>query len=307
MTKQIKYIEVNPFYKEVLSKNSVPFIKLSDITRRESEVLSIYSDYSGDNSLAQYETFSFYLVDWNVCGQLYDKLVNIKKDFNIPERKIDYKGRKDGLKFRSFPKWINEVRDFPGLILLLAFDKKIFTTPSYLKDKELLKKELIEAGLEEKTDVAQRMVKAICYLPIIGHLLNERHKLYWITDNDVIIDTEKRTNLLGQALGFLANDVIGHKIAAFGYSKPILDIHKEFLCVPDLIAGALAHSLQWEDNKGFYWSPPDEETSTILNEYAKFGDVLIEEQRKTKLANIALYVFTIGNPLKVFQIGLIPQ
>lgn len=275
-----KYLKLNSYIIESLKNVEIPIESIDDITGLESESISVFSDYGADN--ADYDTYGFYITDWNNSGFLRDELHKIKKKYNIEDRTISYKGRKDNLKRKAFVEWINVVRNYPGLIYVIAFDNRFEKLPEIREERNKLKKELEKKGFpENKVDIYFRMIKAISFLIIIGPYLKEKHKLAWISDPDKILDTEERKEILSSSFGFLADDILEENISAIGFNtffegeddktKDINNLYKELLSIADVAASTLSASFHHNEDQRI--GCPDVETCEMFEELSKFCDI----------------------------------
>ena len=114
------FIKIDPYLVERLQVVDLPFDCIDDFTGRKSQSVVVFCDCGGDKK--DFEIFGYYVTDFQYGEILIKKLRSIKERHGIPERTIDYKGRKDRKKRIAFPDWINEVKKFPGSMrTLLAF------------------------------------------------------------------------------------------------------------------------------------------------------------------------------------------
>ena len=106
-----------------------PINSIQDITGNNTKSLAIFID--DGPSLGKYQTFGYYIIDWNYSANLVNELKKIKAKYHISERTISYKGRKDKLKQKAFSEWIRAVKNYPGLLYVTAFDNSAKKTKEY--------------------------------------------------------------------------------------------------------------------------------------------------------------------------------
>jgi hypothetical protein len=267
----------DPRFHEFLRLIKLPITSIDDLTGVNSESVVVFSDYSLNSK--SYEVYAYFLTDYSNLGLLISMLKQVKKKHKIVEREIKYERRNDGMKKKAFPDWISVVRNYPGLIHILVYDKRIDEL-LYFKEATLkLKKALKALGLKDSSDLYKRMIRAISFFVVLAPYLRSKHRLLWIGDEDDMLDTEARRELLSNALGFLADESFGVPLAAFGIGTKVVEpegskINKDFkevLSIPDMAAGSFAGSLQCDlDNR---FRCPDDAAIEIIQEFSKFCSI----------------------------------
>lgn len=257
-----------------LRKIKFPFHNIDQFTGIKSESIVVLSDFGSDDS--KYDVIAYYIVDFNNSKNIVDLLKNRKTKYKIQERTIDYKGRKDKMKLKAFSDWIAIVQSYPGIIYVVAFDKRMERSQEHKNEVKILQREVLKRGIYDKVEIGLRMLKALSFLVFIGPLLEEKHKLCWVSDNDAIFDTPIRHEALATSMADIANTVIKHRLAAFGYATPFKDKKQfqhfeEMLSIADMAAGSFAASLQHEKTNRL--SYPDVETKEIIEEFSRIKDV----------------------------------
>lgn len=307
------YIKPNEWINEALKDVVIPISTVKDFTGVETKSLLILIDDGPSDS--KFQTFGYYITDWNHSATLVNELKKVKKKYNISERTISYKGRKDKLKRKAFSEWINVVKNYPGLLYVIGFETAAKSTSQYRKDYEELKASLTEHGFEASFDVYEKMASAISFFTVIAPYFYEGLNIAWLTDPDTIIDTKQKANILNNSVGFMLDELISFKLGniscftKFNENQGTLEQIKEnekfnkeieeLLSIPDIVCSSISASINLtEDNEILC---PDEETSEIITELAQFVDI---EDYKTEEKLYCLFGFSLfelefdndGNP-----------
>lgn len=291
------YVKSDPRFLEFLRQIRLPIDSLDDLTRLDSKSLALFSDYSLNNK--KYEVYGYFLTDYNHSGNLVSMLRKVKEKHKILEREIKYERRKDGMRRKAFPDWINVVRNYPGLVYMMAYDKRIDGL-LYSNEATLnLKRELRAIGLNDKPDIYKRMVRAVSFIALIAPYIKPKHKLVWIGDEDDMLDTETRQEVLVNAFGFLADESFDVRPSALGIGTKVSEpggeeinrAFKEILSIPDMAAGSFAAALQYDSDIRFVC--PDGAAIEIIQEFSKFRPIEDFDVKKSPCCAIGSLVFDI--------------
>lgn len=272
------------FNKDVIAElreARLPINSIDDLTGRDTTSVAVFSDYGpGDTP---FQTFGFYVTDLNVSGELTDILRAIKAKHGAAERTIDFKGRKDKPKRKAFREWIKAVRCWPGLLYVVAIDRRLMSHPSAREEAVRRREEFSKAGLPNFRTYS-RMFGALMFLPTLSPYLKEKHKIAWVTDKDSIIDTPARQDTLIRTFGYYSELLLNKTLSDIGVitlgadatpEAKIYDAHaRELLSVADVAASALAASLSVNDEDQAMLSCPGPEAIDMLQEISKFQDVV---------------------------------
>lgn len=271
------YIQLSPDVLQLFKESPLPIKSIEEITGRKTTTVAIFSDYGPNN--AEYDTFGYYITDWGLIGSLASQLRKVKNNYGIENRTIDFKGRKDELKRMAFPEWVSIIRQHPGLIYSIAWDKRVYQTKSYQQDMNALKKQLQELGFESKAETYLRMITAISFVVLLAPILQEYHKLAWITDPDEIFDTDERKQQLCTSLGYLLDDALdGKKLSQTGVmtkfagddSAGMNQSFEELLSIADIAASIVGSGLTNKTESEIESIPKDEAATEIAQELADF-------------------------------------
>jgi len=245
-----------------------PFDNIDEFTGIDTKSVIILSDYAGEAS--NFETFAYYITDWNNCATLVKALERVKKEHGISERTIKYVGRKDRLKMRAFDEWMQIVKSYPGIICVFGYDNRMKREPLFLTEIRKSKKEINEYELYDNINIAYKMQKALSLAVLWPKLFKNKHRVIWVSDDDDIFSTEKRTKAFFDTLNDMCFQVKATKLEKFGIATPFenkeeFKIFEEMLSIADMAAGAFAASLVYEKT---IIKCPDEETGKIIEEFA---------------------------------------
>lgn len=293
------YLKVDPHYLDALRQVNFPIKTIDDLTRRDTTSIALFSDYGPSDT--NYEVYGYYLTDWNSSGLLFDCLQQVKEKYEIQQRTISYKGRKDRLKRKSFLEWINIVRSHPGLIYVLAFDKRMNREVKVKHRHKSLENQFKEAGIDGKHEIYNRMTTAMSFITVLSPYLKKKHKLAWITDKDCIIDTRERQDLLLSSLGFLCNELfnepLSHVALMTKFNKPnSKDTDKQFdelISIADITASCLAASLQYDTINRLRC--PDPETIEMIQELSKFCSFKDYKTEKRSCCVLGISIFDLAH------------
>jgi hypothetical protein len=239
--------------------------------------VAAFSDYAGDAQDAKYEVFATYLLHLNTAQSLLDQLETVKERHGIVTRTVDYKGRKDRKKLAALRDYVGTFADHPGICVAICWDKRTHAFRRRQLDRRKLREEIaskVDPAL--KFEVAERLVKALGFLPVIGHGLRDGDRLIWISDNDAINDGAC-AGQVSTSLQAIASQVIPVRLAAFGHARPLDPSHKTLLTLADLVAGTLAAGLPAPLPRGERVSSPDPTTAVLLGYLAQLhrGTLLV--------------------------------
>jgi hypothetical protein len=135
-----------------------------------------------------------------------------------------------------------------------------------LEDQRRLRKALSGLNVALAPHVAERLVRCIAFLAVVGHLLREQDRFVWVSDEDAVLQGSAGIEL-PRAFQALGNQVVGKRLEAMMYCKPLDESHELLLSLPDLVAGALAGSLPTPYRTGRL-TPPDQPGEAILTSLA---------------------------------------
>lgn len=276
----VSVIKIDPYILEQLQNVRFPFADIKELTKDDDHTIVVFADIGPDN--ARYETFGYYLTSLKVAKELSRSLKEVRSRYGLHESYIHYKKRKHDKRKSAFSEWINTVAHHPGLIYVLAFDK---TSPRNqalsIETKKEYKQELASFGLRDKIEIYERMIRSLCFLPVLRPYLDENYKLLWIMDNDAIFDTSERIRILMDSVRSLMSDSSLKLASPISFATPFADtsqgeypndLMEELLSIADVAAGSYGSALQIDRSEHPFESP-DEETTEMIESLAKMPPV----------------------------------
>lgn len=266
---------------ERLRETRLPVSSIDDLTGRDTTSVVVFSDYGPEDT--PFQTFGFYVTDLHISGDLAGILCAIKEKHGAAGRSIDFKGRKDKPKKRAFREWIKAVRCWPGLLYVVAVDRRLMNQSAAKEDTARRKEEFKGAGLPDFR-TCSRMFGALMFLPTLSPYLREKHRIGWVTDRDSIVDTPARQDTLVRTFGYNAELLLDKtsddiRVITLGVDDSpegmAYNEHaRELLSVADVAASTLAASLSVNDDGQAELSCPGPEAIDMLQEISKFQDAV---------------------------------
>lgn len=274
-------LDFNSEMMEALKNEQLPITSIDDLTGLDTTSVAVFSDYGPDDT--PFQTFGFYVTDWNLIGELTGILDTIKRKHGAGGRTIDYKGRKDEPKRSAFREWLKAVRSWPGLLYIVAIDRRLERFANKQSKLTGLEEEFRRVGLTAGAKIYSRMFGALTFMPLLSPYIKPKHKLAWITDRDCIVDTRARQDTLVRSFGKLAEEMMNKPLSDIAVITPSDDATpgakefyqhlRELLSVADVAASALAASLIIDGDNQFKLSCADPEAIDMVQEVSKFQDV----------------------------------
>lgn len=233
------------------------------VTRYEKDIpnltntkdLMCFSDYSGEESNANYYLYSFLIIDGDRIGE-WDKLRTILRQDMLPDkRRISFKNYRDKLSQKYINEFIKLADKLPGYLFLFAFDKKINSifskdTPLNLENPEFQKYQNWTRDTLEKTF---RIIHLISFF--VAGLSKENQNLIWITDNDKIAANKERIIQLTELFSYVLTSYLKHNLGHIRVGTTLSDdgsrLIEDLCSIPDLAAGTYSDQLKTtKDNFG---------------------------------------------------------
>ncbi|MFB6307288.1 MAG: hypothetical protein ABEH43_09935 [Flavobacteriales bacterium] len=285
MSEGHKYVQPNEALQNLIEEVNLPINSINDITKRYSSSIAIFSDYGPENE--RFTTYAYYVVDWNCSGLLLEEINKVKGKYGIEEREISYKKRTDGKKRKAFPEWINEVRNFPGLIYVVAIENNPNNPSNYHPDRKRLQQDAELAGIETNIDTLQKLADALIFLGIIGPFFERNQNLAWVTDPDKIIDGNENKQIFRDSFGFILDKYVKENLNCVAFTDGFREneeevdgdddnaegnrVFKEFLSIPDMACSSFSSAFNNSRDKDLIL--PDNEAGEITKEFAKFKNI----------------------------------
>ena len=102
---------------------------------RSGPTLILTSDYGGQHSRADHETFSFLLADLEYCRPWDAMRRNVRSRFLRDNRRMSYKGMNDRRKRSALPHFLGAAHSIVGLLATVLIEKE-FASDLYLGGQE---------------------------------------------------------------------------------------------------------------------------------------------------------------------------
>ena len=223
---------------------------------RESETISVFSDYGGDHKEALFHTYSFLFVEWNNTAFFFDKMAELREKYklNKPFKEIEYKQLHYGPINRSLQDYLYLANNtVNGLLFNLIVEKIIYSILGPNK-KETIKE--VKTIIEKENlgtynpHTAEKVLRIIHIIGYFTRLLSKQgQKVFWMTDNDAIIpdinNSKGFRELFGNILALYAPSSNYYNLTGYAVpfkkenqgDKPMIDL----LSLTDLSAGAIEH------------------------------------------------------------------
>ena len=221
---------------------------LPDLRAFKNASVGGFSDYGGE-SAGRYYTYSVLICGWNLAGPLHAKMKYIRARHGLGTKEIAFKDFGMGQVQRALPEYLEALDNLlPGFLFTLAVDKSLITLfgpqekATYAQLAELVK----TAGLgERKPRVTEKLLRVVHLTAFLcGLLAHDGQKLFWMTDNDAICESEplhrQMLELFGRVLPLYSRE--GCTFPLLGGAKPFEERSLEMLdllSAADIVAGAL--------------------------------------------------------------------
>ena len=175
-----------------------------------------------------------------------ERVKNVRKEYNLGNKEIAFKDFSMGQLNRALSEYLNALDLLPGFLFSLAIDKRIGSVfgPSD-KDTERWIVEVLESeGFGgRKPAVNEKLLRVIHILAFfVGLFTRDGQKVFWMTDNDAISETEEMhmntLSLLQRVLTLYTKD--GVEFPVLGGALPFADDQlgiRDMLSATDVVAG----------------------------------------------------------------------
>lgn len=215
---------------------------------KSAKNLMCFSDYSGEESEANYYLYSFLIIDGDSIGE-WDKLrTRIRQEILPDLRRISFKNYRDKLSRKYIHEYLKLANELPGYLFLFAFDKKIKSifpndTPINLENPDFKKFNNWTKDTLEKTF---RIIHLLSFL--VAGLSKENQNFTWITDNDKIAANEERIIQLTELFSYILSSYLNHNLGHIRVGTTSSDdgsrLIEDLCSIPDLAAGAYSDQLK---------------------------------------------------------------
>lgn len=242
-----------PYFSQLLA-NAVGQIKeLPDFS--DDDKIAVVSDFGGEHSDAQFNTYSFLFLAYNKIGPFIEKVEELRRKHGIlqPYSEFQYKRLKSGARSRALPEFLRIVDSFiHGAVITVAVDKRAETVfgSSKAAVHPLMSEKLSELGFGRWDGKSAEKVLRVCHIIAIftSLMTKENQRLLWYCDNDTILeDANERKyadvqQMFATALGMYSR----HKLDLVGFGKgfEVKSHLDDLLSVADFSAGVVQDILR---------------------------------------------------------------
>lgn len=244
---------IREFQKKLQAMERRHELLLPDI-RKENESVAVFSDYGGESSDSQYNTYSFLVCAWNQTGPFKKHMDIVREEagLNNPFKEIAFKDFRYGPIKRALPKYLSGLSNLVnGYLLTVVISKDV---PSIFGggNKKAARQELSRALDENKLggwkpDVAEKLLRITHFSAYLVALLSRPgHKVFWMTDNDSIAVTEEHHNHTLSVFANILQRYCKHELSVIGGSTPFEENDHgtlDLLSAADIVAGSVEHYL----------------------------------------------------------------
>lgn len=226
----------------------------------DCETMVVLSDYGGDSGKDSYKTYSFLFADFHSIATVFNcSMQSIRRKYftEWPEKEIAFKQKTHPHIKKSLWEYLCAADNgIHGLLVTLIIDHQIKGLFGDIKTNASLINE--QSGLEWKPKVLEKLVRVSTVIAYFLNLLGHTgQKLFWLTDDDSIIENEKKANMASQTI---VNMTSIFKCPVFfdkvGYGK-CSDFRKEetgpfvdALSLTDIVGGSINRYLTRENKVG---------------------------------------------------------
>ena len=221
----------------------------------DANFVGVFSDYGGDDQDNRYHTYSFLFVALDGAHLVLQEFEALRGTHGLtaPRREMAFKNLGYGPLLRALPEWLGAVDSLPGLLFTLLVDKRSHSviTANRASAVDEFMKSVRTAGLQpprtrKMTERVFRIASCVAYWTSL--LCREGQTLIWLTDRDAAVANANLSDSLKKATMSLAAKIRPDLKVTFaiGTETEIPEhgaTYREFLSIPDLAAGALAHGM----------------------------------------------------------------
>jgi hypothetical protein len=205
------------------------------------------SDYGGDHSGSLFDTYSFFLAEYDQASRAFSKWA-LSRPALLPDgRRMSFKGLNDGMRSRALQPFMQAVADSLGTVITVAIDQRIPFVFSERGDSKRGKWFLGFRG-QWKDKLIERLLRVTAFATFFQSRLTKADHHLWFADTDAITQGRRLHDFLNvsrvmadahgldpeQGRIFATPD---HQEDLRGDARQLIE---DFCSVPDLFAGVFA-------------------------------------------------------------------
>jgi len=209
-------------------------------------LINIFSDYSGQHKASKYEVITALYVDLEASRTWEMERQQIRQQLLPDGRRMSFKALNDRYRQKALVPFLDAANDVVGLLVALIINKSVNELCVGTVDFEKAKESL---GLQRQwriEDLERTLRIAHLVGLLIGGLSRPRQSIYWISDEDALFASLKRTQDLSKILGKITGFYVRHALGELGFGTTAIDpgdrFEEDAAAIADLAAGGLAEA-----------------------------------------------------------------
>lgn len=210
---------------------------------RDTRVLGLACDFSGQHRTSRFDTYSFLLFDLEKFEPWERERARVRSELIGDSRRVAYKNLRDNVQWAALEPFLNAAGQLPGILLTVAVEKRFAV--SFVVGPGL--------NIDEFEDTSKfnewptmTVVKAMWVIHTAALLVAgfgaKGQNLLWAIDEDEIVDTEERRKVVSTSFRDVVSDYLSFDMGTFHIVTARDDTpHRrieDLLSVADLAAGA---------------------------------------------------------------------
>lgn len=221
---------------------------------RESPILIVTSDYSGQHKGSNFETYAIHITGLTGWNEWEKARLQLRSFFNVGRRKISFKGLSDSRKAHILPYFLSEADQLPGLCVVIAVPRSSRSLFCEKKKIDLNLPDLAQYS-HYNPHTFEKFLRIIHFVSFfLAGISREGQDVFWFTDQDDIAANDRRvvelTNTWANVFShYLQHDLRHIKCGTTRCDDGSLQI-EDLASLPDLSAGALCEMLNLYLKKG---------------------------------------------------------
>lgn len=214
---------------------------------RKGDTIFIGSDYGGQHGLAQYETYTFILADFENCVTWGKLRRDWRRVFLSDGRRMSYKNLNDKRCRKALLPFLQATNSIPGLVVAVLVDKRIktiFEPVAYLE----IEKPPLKNSSHWKRPVFEKLLRIVHFASLfLSGLSRPYQNVIWITDEDEIVPNDERLREATNLFGIISSHYLNHTLGHFRWGTTKLDSRErqleDLVSIADIVAGSLSSVL----------------------------------------------------------------
>ena len=160
-----------------------------------NQTVALFTDFGGEHKEARFRTYSTLICGWNMTDLFLERVKRIRKDYKLGDKEIAFKDFSMGQVKRALAEYLKALDLLPGFLFSLAIDKRIDSVfGPYGKDTQRWIIDTLDSeGFDgRKPAVNEKLLRVVHIVAFFSGLFTrDDQKVFWMTDNDAISETEE--------------------------------------------------------------------------------------------------------------------